>query len=95
MTALERNRRRTERFRIIKRPRLKQAWPRFSITASRERARNQTPAEHAYQNEPMEALRLDEMTVTAMKAEVESLLFDANGSCTVPNMANAPEVRKS
>jgi hypothetical protein len=88
MTALERNRRRTERFRIIKRPRLKQAWPRFSIT-SRERLRNQTTAEHAYQNEPMEPPGLDEMTVTAMKAEVESLLFDANGSCTVLDMANA------
>jgi hypothetical protein len=88
MTALERNRRRTERFRIVKRPRLKQAWPRFSIT-SRERLRNQTTAEHAYQNEPMELLRLDEMTVTAMNAEVESLLFDANGSCTVLDIANA------
>jgi hypothetical protein len=88
MTALERNRRRTERFRITKRPRLKQAWPRFSVT-SRDRLRNQTTAEHAYQNEPMEPPHLDEMTVTAMKAEVESLLFDANGSCTVLDMANA------
>jgi hypothetical protein len=88
MTALERNRRRTDRFRIIKRPRLKQAWPRFSIQ-SRERPRKQTAAEHAYQHEPMEPPHLDEMTVTAMKVEVESLLFDANGSCTVLDMANA------
>lgn len=88
MTALEKNRRRTERFRILKRPRLKQAWPRFSTT-SRERLRNQTTAENAYQNEPMEPPHLDEMTVTAMKGEVESLLFDANGSCTVLDMANA------
>jgi hypothetical protein len=88
MTALERKRRRTDRFRIIKRPKLKQAWPRFSIQ-SRERLPKQTTAEHAYQNEPMEPPLLDEMTVTAMKAEVESLLFDANGSCTVLDMANA------
>jgi hypothetical protein len=86
MTVLERKRRRTDRLRIIKSPLSKKTWPRFGIQTRRIEKKS---AEQAYLNEPMEPPRLDEMAVTAMQVEVENLLFDGNGSCSVLDMTNA------
>lgn len=97
MTVLEVRRRRQKRLQLLKRPYLKRKWSRFglktglktSARSSRKPSNSRSSAENAYYNEPMEAPTLDDMTVMAMKSEVEELLLQANGSVTVLAMVNA------